>query len=58
MARIVFPTTGLLNTQRAPLDITQGTVLGDLLGSLLWQDDVPVLELSVLVLLGVVDLCD
>jgi hypothetical protein len=56
MARVVFPAARLLNSQGAPLGITQGAVLGDLLGSLLGQDDVPVLELAVLVLLGVVDL--
>jgi len=57
VARIVLPAAGLLHAQRAPLGVTEGAVLGDLLGSLLRKDHVPVLELAVLVLLRVVDLC-
>ena len=54
---VVLPSAGLLNTQAAPLSIGKGTVLWDgSLGSLLGKDDVSVLELPVLVLLGIVNL--
>ena len=58
VARVVLPAARLLNAQGAPLGVTQGAILRDLLGSLLGQDDVPVLELSVLILFGIVDLRD
>jgi len=53
----MLPAARLLYAKRAPLLVTEGAVLGDLLGSLFRKDNVPVLELAVLVLFGVVDLC-
>jgi hypothetical protein len=56
VARVVLPATALLYTNVSPLDLGQSSVLGQVSRMLLGEDYVPVLELAVLVLLGVVDL--
>ena len=56
MASIVFPTAGLLNTKSAPFRVTEAPVLGDRFRCLLGQNYVSVLVLSILILLGVINL--
>ena len=56
VARVVLPTATLLNTNVSPLELSQSSVLGEVSGRVLGQNDVSVLVLAILVLLGVFDL--
>jgi hypothetical protein len=53
---VVLPSSALLDTQVAPLELSQSSVLGEVSGVILGEDDVSVLVLAVLVLLRVFNL--
>jgi len=50
---VVFPASALLHAKRSPFGIGKHLVLGQVLGHVLWQNHMPVLELAILVLCSV-----
>ena len=56
MVGVVFPSTALLDTQSTPLSVAKSPGLGQALGLVLGKDHVPVLELTVQVLLTILNL--
>jgi hypothetical protein len=56
VGRVVFPSAALLDAEIAPLKLCQSAVLRQVSGMVLGQNNMPVLKLSVLVLLRILDL--